>query len=146
MFSINRAFSTPKSILSIDAKLETKQGRAAEAIFVKINHFNDGRDVTMLFDAHALRALSIACGELHATGASAFRKYTQKGGCRSTLSLGRKEAVYYINIERRCGEKSERLEHPFGTYSLQAFAQTLALMCDETEKALFAQQCREERG
>lgn len=146
MFSINRAFTTPKSVLSVDAKLELKKGRPHEAVFVKINHYEEKREAAMLLDAHALRAFALACGELRETGQSSFRKYTQSGGCRSTLSCGRSGEAYFINIERSCAHGTVKLEHIFGHYSLPAFTQTLTLMADETEKALFAAQSKQEGG
>lgn len=147
MFRINRAYSSPKSILSIDAKLEEKEEKQSrkkywsEVIFFKINHYKQKREINMLFSAHDLRALSIALEDLHATGQSNFKNYTAKDECKNTMTLGAEEGTFFINIERSCqNDQTFKIEHIFGSYSVRAFTQSLRLMADQIEKAVFAAQ------
>lgn len=139
MLKINRAWSTPVSVLSVDAKLERKDNNWSEAIFVTINHYKKDQNIKMLFDAHSLRSFSYGVRELHAQQSSKFKKYSQSGELRKELSLGYTNSRYYINMSEG---PSKKVEHLFGAYSILAFADTLQLMCDAIEKELFKAQSK----
>lgn len=141
MFSINRAWSTPKSMLSLDGRIEVKNNHPAEAIFLKIMRFgSDKQSITILLDAHALRALMHAALELRHTGSVTFKKFTESNGTKNILTLAADGNAFYLNLEQRRDEQSLKLSHLFGNYSLLAFADTVKLFCDAVENAVFAAQ------
>lgn len=138
MFRINRAWSTPVSVLSVDAKLEKSGDNWSEALFISINHYKKSQVIKMLFDAHSLRSMVYGLRELHADKSSYFKKYTKSAEFKKELSIGYANKRFYINMV----EGNTKVEHIFGAYSLLAFADTLLLMCDEVEKALFRAQSK----
>jgi hypothetical protein len=139
--SLNRAWKSPKSVLSIDAKLEcANSGNWNEALFVGINHYSSKQKIKMLFDVHALRALVYALQDLHQHGTSSFKKYTEANGHRNVMTLGSDNNTFFINIERSGNIDNFKIAHLFGIYSLPSFCDTVTLICNTVESELFIKQ------
>lgn len=141
MFFINRAWTTPKSFLSIDGKIETKKNYPAEVVFLKIKSFGSGDEVTMLIDAHTLRAVGYGAQELLVQGRSDFRNFTEKNGVRKQLSWGAQGNRYYLNLTQTDAKGATELAHLFGPYALRAFTKTVSLFCDTLEQGVYTAQC-----
>lgn len=140
LYAINRAFKTPRTILSVDVKIERKGVFYDDAVFLKINNYVERNEITMQMHVFDLRAVAHAMkgyGNGGKAGAP-FKKFTESGGIKKKLSLAEADRVFYVNIEEYENKKRTlALAHPFGAYSIVSAAETVLLMCDEAERRLF---------
>lgn len=136
---INRKYSTNVSMLVIDVFIEQKEnGFIQEVIFFEISHYKVKTKITMLLDVLTLRALSLALLKYINNIDAQFKKYSQSGGSKKSLSIGISGKKVFINIdEKEDSGKFTKLEYIFGLLGAESFAMELEDICKFTNDELF---------
>ena len=137
IYIANRAFMTPRSVLSVDAIAETinKNSKTyySGVIYITINHHNDNASIKIALNTYSARSLYFAIRELIQTKKSLFTKITGGNSQKAYTTLGFDDKYHYINIQRG----NLKLSHSFDSYEIRAFIKSLELICDEVDKYLF---------
>ncbi|MHC3995734.1 hypothetical protein ACXWTF_12990 [Thiomicrolovo sp. ZZH C-3] len=145
---INRAFKTPSKVLSIDVKIESDGRSREEAIFFKINHYKEDSDITMQLRCPDIRSLSYALADaVELKAAPQYKNFTESKGKTNELSIGytgegQQTGTFFLNIKQKNGKGKDapvekEVAFPLRRYTALAVIDTLRLVADETERALF---------
>lgn len=136
-----------KNLLAISAWVEEKAAGdgmvLSDLIFLE---FTENYEVTkkhsLRVTASDLRAMAYAVKDLLKNGETKYRKYTDPklaggSGPKNEISMMRHDkGGYYINLT--AGET--KIGHQFDAFEFIAFADSITLIAEETEKALYYHQ------
>jgi hypothetical protein len=133
-----------KNLFVVSAKIEYKKFYS-DAVFLEFTeNFSEGNNekTVMLVTANDLRALSYGIRELMKNGKSNFKKYTDPAraggeGAKNELNIGllneAGKTTYYLNYS----SGSKKIGCGFDPYLFVALSDTLLLIAEECDKALF---------
>ncbi|MEA3373708.1 MAG: hypothetical protein U9Q62_08475 [Campylobacterota bacterium] len=128
-----RSFNS-KNVLNIGAVIEKDEHSINEVIFVEVAEYG-GRGIVMKFTAIDLRALTYAMRTVLKTGASSYLKHNRSGDTKSELWVHKGEKSGYFINAKKTGKGALGVQ--FDQYRWVALIDSLSLLADETEKALY---------
>ena len=141
MIICRRSFNS-RNVINITGKIEqsSENGYTSfkEVIFIEVIEYGmSGKDAPNVpFNAWELRQLVYAIKTLVSTGKSSFTKGSGQHGKEQSISLSKGDKGYFINGRR--GDK--RIGFQASNYEILALADSLQLICEEVEKALYSMQ------
>lgn len=140
-----RGFSS-KHFLQISSYIETNDEqhpkRYTDTIFVEIApEYVRAKKIALSVGALDLRNMAYAIKECLKNHKSSYIKYTEPArggfeGQRKSLSFAVQEKTLFLNIE----SDGNKIGMGFDFYSAISFADTITLLAEETEKALYRYQ------
>lgn len=143
-FRVGQKIFNGKNLLVFSAWIELEKKERAEIIsdvvFIELTEgYVAEKKLVMKVVANDIRAMTYAIKELIANGETKYEKYTDPklagtDGAKNKLSFGKTEdGTFYFNLS----SGGTKVRFPFDTYHIRAFVDSLTLIADETEKALY---------
>lgn len=145
-----------KNMLNIESNIEATKKNPnlnyysflEDVIFLKLAQgiesngrftYDTDKQEILQMNSSDLRSIMYACKELYKTGVTSFKKFSEPGlrynthSSKKILSLAFQTDTYFINIENGNIQSS----FTFDKYKFLSFIDSLAIICDETERVLY---------
>tara|TARA_B100001063_G_C16751822_1_gene550716 strand:+ start:1505 stop:2044 length:540 start_codon:yes stop_codon:yes gene_type:complete len=145
-----------KNMLNIESNIEASKKTPEmnyysfleDVIFLKLAQgiesngrftYDTDKQEILQMNSSDLRSIMYACKKLYKTGTTNFKKFSEPGlryntnSSKKILSLAFQTDTYFINIKNGNFESS----FTFDKYKFLSFIDSLAIICDETERVLY---------